>query len=148
MIDALAHAVTHPKFPLALGRRSCPPAQPLAVRRDTGEVVWQEPVLALLETTPWQASDRYRWRWARRHLGAEDFAQLPVTIDSEDSPGITRAGDVTTFVDDVPRSFDPLNRAFTTREVVHTWARIPTGITRRAAQWPHGHDPHELTGEA
>ncbi|MFE3288239.1 type I-E CRISPR-associated protein Cas5/CasD, partial [Streptomyces sp. NPDC059233] len=50
LITTLEHAVRHPVFPLALGRRSCPPTQPLSLGQRTGSLE------DALRAEPWQAT--------------------------------------------------------------------------------------------
>ncbi|MFI6344176.1 type I-E CRISPR-associated protein Cas5/CasD [Streptomyces sp. NPDC050560] len=135
LISALDAAVRHPSFPLALGRRSCVPTQPLSLglRSRTLEDA--------LRDEPWQASDHHRRRWGRTHHHAT-HVDLPATLDDP-------AGDDTRH--DVPLSFNPHHRTFTTRHVRHTYLNAPTGLTPAADQPPPtedhgGHDPFALLG--
>ncbi|MFD7713508.1 type I-E CRISPR-associated protein Cas5/CasD [Streptomyces sp. NPDC059786] len=132
LITTLEHAVRHPAFPLALGRRSCPPAQPLCLGRRTG------PLKDALRTEPWQASAAVRRRWGRRNGNAARI-DLPATLDDAD-------GDDTR--DDVPLSFAPTHRTYTTRRIRHTYLAAPTGLTPDPTRPPAatGHDPFALLG--
>ena len=51
LVSGLDDALRHPVFPLYLGRRSCPPAQPVSLGLREGGL------LAALEAEPWIASD-------------------------------------------------------------------------------------------
>ncbi|MCC3769500.1 type I-E CRISPR-associated protein Cas5/CasD [Streptomyces sp. UNOC14_S4] len=133
LVTALEHALRRPVFPLALGRRSCTPTQPLVLGlRARG-------LLEALQEEPWQVHKRVRERWGRRHNNA-DRIDLPVTLDDLDG-NETR--------DDVPLSFTVRARAFTTRRVRHTYLSVPTDLTPDPDQ-PHsadsGHDPFALLG--
>ncbi len=132
LIDALAEAVRRPAFPLALGRRSCVPTQPLllAVRPD--------PLLHVLETEPWQAGDTTRQRHRRTAT-----VRVPATLDDPD-------GDDS--LTDVPHSFAPRQRRFTSRRIRHLWITLPSGFTAAdttetaAGQGASSHDPFSLLG--
>ncbi|MER7582075.1 type I-E CRISPR-associated protein Cas5/CasD [Kitasatospora sp. NPDC097691] len=142
LVTALAEAIRRPAFPLALGRRSCVPTQPIAlgaVREGTLEDV--------LATEPWQAGDAAKTAYRRRaERGPEPFSphriDLAATFDDA-------SGDDT--LQDVPRSFDPRERGFTTRRIRHAWLDVPTGLTPssttdRPATAAGGHDPFALLG--
>ncbi|WP_019436509.1 type I-E CRISPR-associated protein Cas5/CasD [Streptomyces sp. AA0539] len=143
---SLQHAVRHPAFPLALGRRSCPPTQPvcLGVRDTDAETALRE--------TPWQVSRRARERYAarwRRERGAERSA-FPATVRCAVTVEDPEGDDV---LNDVPLSFDPLRRSFADRRVRHDWFSVPTGFPRpagsSATESPEdgaGHDPFALLG--
>ncbi|MGW5346060.1 type I-E CRISPR-associated protein Cas5/CasD [Streptomyces sp. NPDC004050] len=132
LIDTLAHAVRHPAFPLALGRRSCPPAQPLLLGRRTA------PLEDALREEPWQATEAVRTRWGRTNGNAARI-DLPATLDDP-------AGD--DVRDDVPLSFAPQNRTYTTRRTRHTYLPAPTGLAPDPAHPgpTGGHDPFALLG--
>ncbi|MFJ3176574.1 type I-E CRISPR-associated protein Cas5/CasD [Streptomyces roseus] len=132
LIDTLQYAITHPAFPLALGRRSCTPAQPLSLGQRTG------PLEDALRAEPWQAAPAVRKRWGRQN-GDAAHIDLPATLDDP-------AGDEVR--NDVPLSFAPHARTFTTRRIRHTYLQAPTGLTPDPAR-PHttgGHDPFALLG--
>lgn len=133
LITTLEHALRHPAFPLALGRRSCVPAQPLVLGLRSGSLEHA------LREEPWQATRTVRERWGRTR-GNPDRVPLPATLDD-------LAGD--DVRDDLPLSFDPKARAFTTRRVRHTYLDTPTGLTPDLDQPPaagSGHDPFALLG--
>ncbi|MFF1263588.1 MULTISPECIES: type I-E CRISPR-associated protein Cas5/CasD [unclassified Streptomyces] len=132
LITTLEHAIRHPAFPLALGRRSCVPAQPLALGQRTGSLE------DALRTEPWQAAPATRKRWGRQN-GDAAHIDLPATLDDP-------AGDEVR--DDVPLSFAPRSRAFTTRRTRHTYLEAPTGLTPDPARPRNtgGHDPFALLG--
>lgn len=132
LITTLEHALRHPAFPLALGRRSCPPTQPLLLGQRTGSLE------EALQAEPWQATPAARKRWGR-HNG--DSARVGLSATFDDPTG----DEVQT---DVPLSFAPTNRTFTTRRIRHTYLQVPTGLTPDPARSPTngGHDPFALLG--
>lgn len=132
LVEMLAEAVRRPAFPLALGRRSCVPTQPLflAVRR--------APLEEVLETEPWQATD------TAKHLYARDRGR-PAAIDVSATLDDPEGEDSLT---DVPTSFAPRERRFSSRRIRHRWITLPTGFTNAAgtADKPQSHDPFALLG--
>ncbi|MEU7754282.1 type I-E CRISPR-associated protein Cas5/CasD [Micromonospora sp. NPDC049171] len=138
LLRTLADALCSPAFPLALGRRSCAPTQPLLLRPPEmdltdREALWPGQPLTVLRRVPWQATDRHRSSRFRPQQRPA-MVDLPVTVDDLDGNEIRT---------DVPRSFDPLQRGFNTRRVRHEWVPVPTG-------WPDtghaDHDPFALLG--
>lgn len=131
-ITTLEHAVRHPAFPLALGRRSCVPAQPLVLGQRTGRLE------EVLQAEPWSVTDAIRKRWGRSN-GNAAHVDLPLTLDDP-------AGDDTR--EDLPLSFSPAHRAYTSRRIRHTYVAAPTGLTPDPDQPPAtgGHDPFALLG--
>ncbi|MBN6050776.1 type I-E CRISPR-associated protein Cas5/CasD, partial [Nonomuraea sp. RK-328] len=129
MLEVLAEAVRRPAFPLALGRRSCVPTQPLflALRSD--------PLLEVLRTEPWQATDTAKQLYARDR-GRPATIDVSATVDDPD-------GDDS--LHDVPRSFAPRERSFSSRRVRHEWVTLPTGFANAGAV-PQSHDPFALLG--
>ncbi|WP_416874018.1 type I-E CRISPR-associated protein Cas5/CasD [Kitasatospora sp. SC0581] len=148
LVETLAEAIRRPAFPLALGRRSCVPTQPLAlgaVRDGTLEDV--------LADEPWQAGDAAKSAYRRRaERAAEPFSPHRIDLAATfDDP----SGDDT--LQDVPRSFDPRERGFSTRRIRHAWLTVPTGLApstttaqpsaaASAAAATTGHDPFALLG--
>lgn len=126
----LGDAVRRPAFPLALGRRSCVPTQPMLITPDEGgEVVWPADVETTLRTVPWQASEHWQ-----RTTGGTFRASL--TLDNAASQ--TKGVDDTAT--DVPTSFAHADRALLSRRVVHTWV----DLGERAGA--DDHDPFSLLG--
>lgn len=139
LLATLAAALRNPAFPLTLGRRSCPPTQPLVLaapatapndaEQHTADQesndLWAGDVFTVLHQVPWQASPTRRGKRPPR---------LAVTLD--DPAG----DDVRT---DVPHSFDPLRRGYATRSVRQDWV-TPPGLVEpgHATQ----HDPFALLG--
>jgi len=119
LLAALAEAVRHPAFPLALGRRACVPTQPLLVLPDRDpeqSPLWTGDLYTVLAAVPWQAGTE------RRRSVRSATVELPVTLD--DTDGDSPGGDIRW---DLPRSFDPLQRGFTARPIRHGWVSLPTG---------------------
>lgn len=144
-LETLEHAVRNPAYPLALGRRSCPPTQPISLGVHDGDL------LDVLGEQPWQASRAVRDRFARRSSrGVGSFLQaLPARIDLSATVEDPAGDDV---LHDAPVSFDPRARAFTERRVRHCWLQAPTGFPQADAAEPGGpddsasHDPFALLG--
>jgi len=121
-LDTLSDAVRNPAFPLALGRRSCVPTGRIVIDVRTGGLE------QALREVPWQATEHAKLRFTR-----SSTIDLPITLD-------TRDGEDTEL--DVPTSFDPLKKTFTSRQVRHGWVTVATGID--APDTPGGHDPFAL----
>ncbi|MFJ9458543.1 type I-E CRISPR-associated protein Cas5/CasD [Kitasatospora sp. NPDC101447] len=142
-VTTLGDAIRHPAFPLALGRRSCVPTQPItlgAVRDGTLEDVLAE--------EPWQAGKAARNAYRRRaDRGPEPFSPHRIDLAATfDDP----SGEDT--LQDVPHSFSPRERGFSTRRIRHAWLKVPTGLASSAAHTAQpaaaagGHDPFALLG--
>ena len=73
LVNEIAYAMQHPRYPLFLGRRSCPPTLPvfLGIRSATLE--------AALNDEPWAASDKMKEK--------SNDAVLPVIMDADFTPG-------------------------------------------------------------
>jgi CRISPR system Cascade subunit CasD len=98
LVERVRYALLHPIHPLYLGRRSCPPAQPLVLgvrEKDLHTALVEEPLLT--------------WSW----LAAHDRPPSRLIIEEK------RTG-VGKLVRDVPISFDQRNRAYTFRFVSET----------------------------
>lgn len=121
LIEGLAQALRAPRFPLALGRRSCPPAGPVLL--DVHDASLEE---TLRGVVPWQASTSHR----RRHADGA-VVRVPATIEHPDGRD---------SLWDVPDSFSLRNRAFTPRRVRHEWITLAVGDRDTE------HDPFDLLG--
>ncbi|TQM66873.1 CRISPR-associated Cas5e family protein [Actinomadura hallensis] len=130
LIDSLAAALRRPAFPLALGRRSCVPTQPILLGLRTGSV------LEVLQQETWQAGPAARAAFQRR-AGEPARIDLAVTIDAQDGDDV---------INDVPESFDPRSRRFSSRRVRHLWVSAPTGFSDPDPTTDQGHDPFALLG--
>lgn len=135
LIHDLAAALRRPRFPLYLGRRSCPPARPLVVG------VTEEDLVPALRGLSWKAS-----AWYRRKRSAT--VQLEIVVDVE-------AGDhADDTVQDAPISFDPNHRQYGLRRVQHLTCEVdnPDGRDDTGAGRPQSrrsrseteHDPMAL----
>jgi CRISPR system Cascade subunit CasD len=138
LLHALCAALRHPAFPLALGRRACPPTQPLILAppeaETTGDAtLWTGTVPDVLCQVAWQASTS-RQRTLGRQNNPPATVNLPVTLDDP-------AGDDVRA--DLPLTFDPLGRGFATRRVRQSWAPVATGYPNPG---PDTHDPFALLG--
>lgn len=116
LVQDLEAAVRSPRFPLFLGRRSCPANWDLLLGLREGGV---ERVLA---EEPWQAASWYRRRQPRE-------VSLATYRDA-------RPGEVGDDARDVPRSFDPENRQYAWRRVVAGSVRLPNPEGREVPQDP------------
>ena len=94
----LAEALRAPVWAPYLGRRSCPPTQPLLLG------IREADLDEALSSEPWQASERYRAEWRRKHPGS--LQELPVLTD-DDGRGCGR-----TVLQDEPISFDQRERSY------------------------------------
>lgn len=100
LLEALQHALSHPVYPLYLGRRACPPSGRLVLGlRNT-------PLVEALRAEPWQAS-----RWYRR----SQPATVELVIARDCMPGEAPHNSSR----DLPISFDPGFRQYGWRDVVH-----------------------------
>ncbi|MBX6389145.1 MAG: type I-E CRISPR-associated protein Cas5/CasD [Frankia sp.] len=137
----LAEALRSPAFPLALGRRACPPTQPLILTPNPEEpdrVMWPGTVRdVLMHSVPWQASASHQDKLARRRPDQRPRrVHLPITVDDPDGDDMRM---------DVPTTFDPLHRSFTSRRVSQVWADLPPPYETTDAN-AGTHDPFALLG--
>lgn len=130
LLSDLAAAITAPSFPLALGRRSCVPTQPMLLRQGDS-TLWHGAHDEVIHRVPWQAGPDRRARAQRATV------RLPVTCDDESSFDTAA---------DVPVSFAPVARGMRARPVRHTYAEVPTGLDVAADVSDDGHDPFSLLG--
>lgn len=133
LLEALIAALRRPTFPLALGRRACPPAHPLLLEADgSAGALWEGSLDDVLAALPWQAAEH-----ARRRHGA-GTVRLPATLD--DLYG-------TELRTDVPTTFDHKHRAYNTRRVTRRFIDVPTGLAGDdELDGPWRHDPFALLG--
>ncbi|MFE5326220.1 type I-E CRISPR-associated protein Cas5/CasD [Embleya sp. NPDC056575] len=128
LITTLAKAVAAPAFPLALGRRSCVPTQPVNLGSRDADLE------RALSEEVWQVSDHARKRLARK--GRPATVQLSATFEDPDGDDVAH---------DQPVSFDPLRRAFTSRRIRHDWLTVPSGFAHPDPQADIAdHDPFAL----
>ncbi|WP_366181318.1 type I-E CRISPR-associated protein Cas5/CasD [Actinomyces timonensis] len=125
LLEGLDEALRRPAFPLYLGRRSCPPTQPVSLG------LREAPLLTALQNEPWQASGWFQRR-QRHAFRAEILIDHDAVTVSERRLSYGSR--------DVPLSFDPRRRDYGFREVERQWVQL--GHAR-----PDSHDPmSELEG--
>ena len=127
LLEGLDVAVRHPVFPLYLGRRSCPPSQPLSLG------IRHASLLQALMDEPWQAADWFRLR-------QDNSFRAEIVIDAASLAPDERGSGYTTL--DSPVSFDPRRRDYQAREVERLF--VPVGDSDR----PDSHDPMSDIEEA
>lgn len=125
MLYGLAEALHRPKFPLYLGRRSCPPAGPISLGVHDGTID------DALTSWPWLAAEWYRRRASR---------EVRLEIIRDVRPGEP----VTETMHDVPVSFDPAHRQHTWRSVLRRHVDVTNDVAERAGVTEH--DPLSLLG--
>jgi CRISPR system Cascade subunit CasD len=125
LLLGLAEALERPRFPLYLGRRSCPPVGPISLG------VHDDSLDDALTSWPWLAAEWYRRRAART-------VRLEIIRDA--LPGEP----VTETVPDEPVSFDPTHRQYTWRSVLRRHFDVANDLAERAGIAEH--DPLSLLG--
>jgi len=125
LIEGLAAALTRPTFPLYLGRRSCPPGEPLLIG-----IREQANLPEVLRHEPWLAAAHHRHKQPA-------VLRLPIVRDAQptETPHET--------IRDLPLSFSQEHRQYSWRDVVHDWSAQISNPLGRAAQ----HDPMQLLGD-
>lgn len=98
VLEMIEQALKHPVYPLYLGRRSCPPDQPL--------------VLGLVEQSLTESLMHYPWLGSRKN-NVQKPKFLKVYLEG-------RSGGIVRKLRDVPQSFNPENRRFHTRLVTES----------------------------
>lgn len=117
-LSQLEQALTHPVFPLFLGRRSCPPTMPLCLGiRPT----------ALLDTLQDEPSQAPSWR-------RKTETKMRIVLDADPlAPGAVPCRDL-------PISFSPIHRMFGYRKVQELSVDGPLAVPEEADTM---HDPFE-----
>jgi CRISPR system Cascade subunit CasD len=125
LLHDLGHALSRPRYPLYLGRRSCPPAGPVS--------------LGVHDLTLDDALNSWTWLATERHRrGAAPRVRLEIVRDA-------RPGEQSTeTVPDEPVSFDPAHRQHTWRSVLRRHTDVTNDLAERSAV--AGHDPFSLLG--
>lgn len=135
LITELATAIRRPVHPLALGRRSCPPTQPIGLGTHTGSL------LTVMRQHPWLAADTARAELVRAAGHTPAQVDLPVTIDDDHGSAVRH---------DSPVSFALRGRRFAERRVRHLTLRVPSGFPEPDPEPDNGsgtgHDPFALLG--
>ena len=98
-LGEIAQALSHPAFPLFLGRRACPPSMPLLLG------IRETDLLTALQTEPWLLPE-----WRQRRIRNDSERQLRILTDGDGSPQDT-------LLRDVPQSFSQVQRRFNWRSV-------------------------------
>ena len=131
LLKDLAAALAAPAFPLSLGRRSCPPTQPLHLRTAEGKALWAGDASTVLAAVPFQAPGRA--------TAGQLSVTLPVTVD--DPAGAD-------WSDDQPTSFGWAQQRHTARPVSRTFVTLPADPAVNVADLDtgDGHDPFSLLG--
>lgn len=104
VLETLDNAIHSPKWPLYLGRRSCPPNYPLSL----GIHDEYEDIRQTLNSEVWHASEWYRRRYK--------YPDLEIVCDAEEVENVTTQSDL-------PLSFSREGRRYANRAVHHY--RIP-----------------------
>jgi CRISPR system Cascade subunit CasD len=128
LLAGVADALLHPVFPLYLGRRSCPPSEPLQ------PILREVSLERLLLEEPWRAA---AW-WRRRRPDGD--ARVEFRIDAGGGTGELEGyvqGE--TVQRDDPISFDPAYRQYGWRTVKHGW--IPIAGADAPSSGALTHDP-------
>ncbi|MFC4906873.1 type I-E CRISPR-associated protein Cas5/CasD [Actinomadura gamaensis] len=123
-IAHLAEALRHPRHPLYLGRRSCPPSRPVLM-----DLTPHPSVEVALQQAAWQAGPAER----HRHRGHEHVLCEVVLDDHEGDDVLT----------DLPFPSLPSLRRFGPRTVTHKRVAVPVRPDRDIAP---PHDPMDLLG--
>lgn len=107
LLTTLDHAVRNPKFPLFLGRRSCPVSGRISLGLHSGELG------AELAGCDWQAASWYRQQTVTQ-------VPLPIYLDAGDG-----SDQAVVAMPDEPVSFDPRRRVHGWRNVAQTSVNKP-----------------------
>lgn len=124
VIEGLNEALRNPSFPLYLGRRSCPPGRRIALG------VTEDSLEQTLKHHDWIAAEWYKRRQPREVHLAYSRDALP----GEDADEMLR---------DNPISFDPRERKYRLRQLIHGWASLENSNGRQPST---DHDPLALLG--
>ncbi|WP_040797735.1 type I-E CRISPR-associated protein Cas5/CasD [Nocardia higoensis] len=109
LLEGIQDALRRPAFPLYLGRRSCPAAEPLIIAAPI-----EDPLENALRDAEWQAAKWYRRSQYRR-------VRLPIYRDLLDADP---AEQLRERVRDLPLSFDPARREYGWRTVVEDFTTV------------------------
>ncbi|MBO6149085.1 MAG: type I-E CRISPR-associated protein Cas5/CasD [Lachnospiraceae bacterium] len=121
-LEKLKYALSHPVFPLFLGRRSCPPVQPFIIG------IREAPVDIALTNENWQISSYLQDIVLGKRIKAETVA-LRMVIEEENGEVVRR---------DVPISYDPTHRKYGFRRVSEKYLKLPLS---------GGENVHDAMGE-
>jgi len=125
LLHGLSEALNRPRFPLYLGRRSCPPVGPINLG------VHDQTLDSALKHWPWLAAN-----WHRKKASRE--VRLEIIRDARPGEPATET------MPDEPVSFDPAHRQHTWRSVLRLHVDVTNDIPERAGVAEH--DPLSLLG--
>lgn len=123
VVEGLSTAIRRPRYPLALGRRSCPPAGVVHIGTEEGSLD--------------RSLTQHKWLGASASRRGETPSRLLVVRDlaaGEGTQGAEREHDL-------PRSFDPQHRAYSWR-----WVRREFVANPHASSAVFRHDPFAEVG--
>ena len=137
VIDGLEECLREPVFPLYLGRRSCPPAGPLALGARP------ESLSRALVCEPWRAAS-----WWQRQTNSPQV-HLEVVLDAHvstvDVEGVLRVG-ATSTARDLPVSFNPEKRTYAWRSLTQYYVAVNNPAFAGKANSPDLHNPMAALG--
>lgn len=140
LVQRLYEALLEPVFLPYLGRRSCPPSEPITIGEPlAGEEMDLE--RALREAT-WEASKRYQARCAAsyRRVGRPlSEMRLELLLDSARPGGSSEEAHIT--LRDLPVSFDPRHRRYGLRGVRSLRIPVPAASVGSASPDTPPHEP-------
>jgi CRISPR system Cascade subunit CasD len=136
LVEGIDAALRSPQFPLYLGRRSCPPAGPVALG------LWDGNLDQALRDIPWQASTRVQRRHRQRTVRLATVCDAAVNPTEAESSGVESSG--AELLRDVPVSFDPSHRQYGWRSIIRDVVELPNpyGVVEAATE----HDPMSSLG--
>ncbi len=125
-LEQLSDALMNPVFPLFLGRRSCPPCQPLVIG------IRDKELTAALSEEEWQASEYMQKRLGR----SSGNSALRIRVDAPaDIPS--------SKIRDSAISFDPRLRRYGYRNVIELTPAAASKKNNSTENNPAEHDPME-----
>ncbi|MEU3654816.1 type I-E CRISPR-associated protein Cas5/CasD [Streptomyces sp. NPDC032161] len=142
LVQRLYEALLEPVFLPYLGRRSCPPSEPITIGEPLDEAGGLERALREAE---WEASERYRARCKASYRRAgRPFSdmRLDLLLDSA-QPGDNSEGAHMTLRD-LPVSFDPRHRRYGLRGVRTLRIPVPGAAGSPSPDAPPHHEPTAL----
>lgn len=107
LLEGLVESIRNPTFPLYLGRRSCPPAEPVL----SADALREGSVVDVLRTEPWRAA-----AWYRKKYRSSLHPRLTLVVDAE-AAGADITWEVRTTARDQPVNYDPRDRTYGIRSV-------------------------------
>ncbi|MFI9627576.1 type I-E CRISPR-associated protein Cas5/CasD [Streptomyces sp. NPDC052042] len=143
LVQRLYEALLEPVFLPYLGRRSCPPSEPITIGEplDGGTNLEQA-----LREAEWEASRRYRARCeasCRRAGHSLSDSYLDLLLDST-RPGDGSGEDAHMTLRDLPVSFDPRHRQYGLRGVRTLRIPVPGTAGSPSPVPPQPHEPTEM----